>query len=397
VNANGAASSIPFEPAATTVWSLASVPWYCRVLIFAATCIFVGITWDISWHETIGRDTFWTPAHMVIYVGGTLAGCCCGWLVLRTTFRGNEAARNGSVRIWGFYGPIGAWVVIWGALAMLISAPFDDWWHNAYGLDVKILSPPHALLAAGMHHIIVGALLLVAAVQNRSGVAGLRTGRLLFVYAAGVMMALATLILTEYSLPNSQHNATFYQASAMLYPVLLVTIARAAQVRWAATMAALVCFGVKLAMTWILPLFPAEPKLAPIYNPVDHMVPPHFPLLLFVPALGIDLLFLWLGRGRSWKRAGVLSLLIPPVFLGLFFLTQWFFSKFLLSPSAENWVFAGNRYWSYGVYPGDWQRQFWGLRSDPITARGLGFAWLWAFISTLVGLIWGQWMSKVKR
>ncbi len=28
---------------------------------------------------------------------------------------------------------------------MITSAPFDDWWHNAYGLDVKILSPPHVV------------------------------------------------------------------------------------------------------------------------------------------------------------------------------------------------------------------------------------------------------------
>jgi hypothetical protein len=39
----------------------------------------------------------------------------------------------------------GGWVCIWGALAMLTSAPFDDWWHNAYGLDVKIVSPPHMI------------------------------------------------------------------------------------------------------------------------------------------------------------------------------------------------------------------------------------------------------------
>ena len=30
---------------------------------------------------------------------------------------------------------------------MLTSAPFDNWWHDAYGLDVKIISPPHMFLA----------------------------------------------------------------------------------------------------------------------------------------------------------------------------------------------------------------------------------------------------------
>src|SRR6185295_2294254 len=117
--------------------------------------------WDISWHSTIGRDTFWTPAHMAIYLGGLVGGLCSGWLVLKTTFWGSAAERAASVRLWGLRGPIGAWVSIWGAAAMLTSAPFDDWWHNTYGLDVKILSPPHSILAAGMHHVVVGVVLLV--------------------------------------------------------------------------------------------------------------------------------------------------------------------------------------------------------------------------------------------
>ena len=51
---------------------------------------------------------------------------------------------------------------------MLTSAPFDNWWHNAYGLDVRIISPPHALLAVGIFSIVVGALLLTLAEQNRA-------------------------------------------------------------------------------------------------------------------------------------------------------------------------------------------------------------------------------------
>ena len=39
------------------------------------------------------------------------------------------------------------------------------------------------------------------------------------------------------------------------------------------------------ATVWLLPLFPAKPQVAPIYNPLDHLMPPPFPLLLIVPAL----------------------------------------------------------------------------------------------------------------
>jgi hypothetical protein len=148
-----------------------STSWYSRVLIVGATSIVIGILWDISWHRTIGRDTFWTPAHLAIYVGGLLGGLTSGWLVIRTTFFGTEAERAGSVRLWGFRGPLGAWMSIWGSFAMLTSAPFDNWWHDAYGLDVKILSPPHTVLALGMWGVVLGALLLRAVRVERTALA----------------------------------------------------------------------------------------------------------------------------------------------------------------------------------------------------------------------------------
>ena len=108
------------------------VPWYVWAVVFASTSVVVGVIWDISWHRTIGRDTFWTPAHMAIYLGGAAAGLSCGWLVLRTTFApGAAAERAAGVTFWGFRGPLGAWVCIWGSIAMIASGPFDDWWHNA--------------------------------------------------------------------------------------------------------------------------------------------------------------------------------------------------------------------------------------------------------------------------
>src|SRR5207245_10248645 len=127
-----------------------AVRWYVAATLAAATSGKVGIIGDISWHRSIGRDTFWTPAHGAIYLGGVLAGLACGWLVLRTSFAGTAEQRAATVGFWGFRGPLGAWVCIWGAFAMITSAPFDNWWHNAYGLDVKVLSPPHVIPAPGI-------------------------------------------------------------------------------------------------------------------------------------------------------------------------------------------------------------------------------------------------------
>src|SRR5574341_995301 len=95
----------------------ARVHWSVYAVLFASTSVVVGVMWDISWHQTIGRDTFWTPAHLAIYLGGLVAGLTCGWRALRVTFAGTSAERAESVPFWGFAAPLGAWVSIWGAFA----------------------------------------------------------------------------------------------------------------------------------------------------------------------------------------------------------------------------------------------------------------------------------------
>jgi hypothetical protein len=87
---------------------------------------------------------------MAIYLGGVVAGLASGWVVLKTTFAGTATERGCGIKVWGLKGPLGAFLAAWGGIAMITSAPFDDWWHNAYGLDTEILSPPHVVLALGI-------------------------------------------------------------------------------------------------------------------------------------------------------------------------------------------------------------------------------------------------------
>src|SRR5687768_6169434 len=215
--------------------------WPLRIVLAASISIVAGLIWDISWHRTMGRDTFWSPPHLLEQIAAAAAGISCGWLVLRTTFRGTEEARASSVKFWGFHGPLGAWVCIWGTLMMIASAPFDDWWHNAYGLDVEIISPPHMVLASGMIGIQVGAMLLAVAAQNRASESDRR--RLGFIYAAsaGVMMGMAvTFILENAGYANRMHASPFYKLTAIVMPIFLLAAARGSRLRWPATTAALI-------------------------------------------------------------------------------------------------------------------------------------------------------------
>ena len=373
-----------------------SVPWYGWVAVCGVACLPVGLLWDISWHSTIGRDTFWTPAHIVIQLGGLVPAFLFAWLALKTTLAGTDEERAAAVGIFGMRAPLGAWVTMWGAAMMVTSAPFDDWWHNTYGLDVQIISPPHSVLGTGMLAVTVGVLLFVYSWQKRFVGHQERTAALVCALAAGVMVTLYSDFMTEETFPNQQHSGGFYMISAWVFPVMLVMTARASQLRWPATIAAGVYMGVLMLMVWILPLFPAHPKLAPIYNPVDHMVPPSFPLLLVLPALGIDLVMQRAKRriaGNDW----LLALGLAAVFLAIFIPVQWFFSAFLLSDGADNWVFARSGHWPYFAQPSEWLNRFWTRRGVPFTGGSLAAAIVIAVISSRLGLWCGGYLQRVRR
>src|SRR5690348_459764 len=80
--------------------------WHARAVVFAAACVMVGVYWDISWHMTIGRDSFWTPAHLLIQAGGLIAGITSGYVALRNTFAGTAEQNASSVGFWGFRAPL---------------------------------------------------------------------------------------------------------------------------------------------------------------------------------------------------------------------------------------------------------------------------------------------------
>src|SRR5881394_4060339 len=174
-----------------------AMPRSVYVAVVGLACLPIGLLWDISHHSTIGRDTFWTPAHILIQLGGIVPALLFAWIALKTTLRGTQEERNASVSFWGFRAPLGVWVTVWGALAMMTSAPFDDWWHNRYGLDVKIVSPPHAVLGLGMFAVGMGVLLFVFSSQNRANSGHRSRGGLICALAAGAMIALWGVFTTE--------------------------------------------------------------------------------------------------------------------------------------------------------------------------------------------------------
>src|SRR6185312_12467263 len=229
---------------------------------------------------------------------------------------------------------------------------------------------------------------------NRAPAGEGRALGLAHLYSAGIVLLMAATLITEYSYPNYQHGGLFYKVVCGVFPFTLVSIARSSRRRWAATLACSFYMLLACSMVWILPLFPAHPKLGPINNPVDHMVAPLFPMLLIVPALAID----FFVQRREGKRAGWRdALLIAVAFVLLFVAAQWLFSELLISPAANNWFFASDRHWDYRSTPGPWQHKFLRLDTNPMTLRSLGITLVLAAVSSGLGLLRGVGLSKVQR
>ena len=94
----------------------------------------------------------------------------------------------------------------------------------------------------------------------------------------------------------------------------------------------------------IYPLFPAHPKLGPVFFPVTHLVPAQFPPLILLPAIALDLLW---DRTRNW-RSWQVALVSGFVFTAVFVAVEWPFANFLLSRYSENRLF-GTMYHSYNA------------------------------------------------
>ena len=376
------------------------IPWYLWCAALAVTSVTIGAHWDVSWHRSIGRDSFWTSAHMAIYLCGVLAAICSGYLILVTTFLRPPQMIASSVRVLGFRGPFGAFLAAWGGIAMLTSAPFDNWWHNAYGLDVKIVSPPHTVLMLGIWAVCLGSLFLIVAEMNRAEAA---TGQespefkhlqWLMLYISGLLLILSMFFRMEYTWDIYLHSSRAYIACTLGTPLYFAAIHAASRHRWAATWISAIYTVFVCGLILVLPLFPAEPKLGPVYQHVTQFIPPKFPILLIVPAVCIDLL---LTYGKSWKP-WLISVVAGPLFVLSLLAVQWPFANFLMSKAAENRFFGtGFHDFNMPSTSVDVRRHFLNPESGTVLWQGLAEAMVYATVVTWLGLALGRWMKKIQR
>lgn len=385
------ASSRPLVSTATEAVAIPRAIWF---VVAGSIGFMVGAHWDLAWHRSIGRDMFLTPPHMLVQSSAFVVAVASIYTILRTTFGENSQARGGAVSILGLRGPAGAFMSLWGGIAMMVSAPFDNWWHNAFGLDVKVFTLPHMLLSLGYFIVIAGALAWIASVKNNAG--SELEGRLakVLLFVGGLDVVQLWVGLTDPANRQSLHMAAAYVAVAGYIPYGLVACGWASVRKWGCTIITAIYMAIEIGWIWVLPLIPAQPKLGPVYQNVTHLIPLEFPLLLIVPAFVTDLLLQRLENRSSWVKA----LFIGPAFMLSFLAAEWPFANFLMSPASRNWIF-GTAYFAYADPAGTLYDpyKFTPTEPTPDFVAAMIVAIITATIATRLGLAWGTWMRRVRR
>lgn len=246
--------------------------------LLGAVLALAGGYWDDAWHTERGRDTFFIAPHLAIYGGVTLVGgALAAWVALSVR---RDGARSTLTR------PTLALAALSVGLT-LASGPIDNAWHEAFGRDSVIWSPPHLLGIVGT--LGLGAALLAEVARRRA----------LALLAGGLVLAAATFTVVEYDTDVPQFDSVYYlPVLAVSAAVGLALVRLVVPGRWSAAAAA----AVHLVFVGAVSLF----LLAAGFEP------PALPLLV-LPAVLLDV-----GERQGWRatpRAALFTLAVFAVYV----------------------------------------------------------------------------------
>jgi hypothetical protein len=314
--------------------------WVLWYLLFQAI---LGLGWDVRWHSTFGRDSFWSPPHLLMYSGIALSGFLCIGVVLRDTWRYYHRAPGVTDAttwpIFGYFrGPLGFAVTGCGMAVLLFAAPFDNWWHELYGLDVTLWAPFHVMGLIGAFIAGSGLLYAFASLAARARQLGLNRRYVLgfsgpdwatLLTLSGLLTLLVTATQPATTLAptlvlGAVHILSFPVLLCAFFLPLLVVAVRVTERPGAATVVMALFFARQLFLAAVIPwLLRLTHQLDPSYTYRNGEPRFILPLVLaplaFAPAaIVIDLLARWrrgttpvaaLFTGRGWLLTALLAAL----------------------------------------------------------------------------------------
>ncbi len=277
----------------------------------------IGFYWDVAWHIDNGRDNqLFTPSHVMILVG--LGGLiyAAGIAVL---FASIEKAKT-AFKVGPLHIPWSAVLLTALGTGGVLAFPIDALWHNTYGIDVTLWSPPHIQLVVSGSLGTVALWLMLS--EARPWAEPTLLGTCIHILTAGTVLVGMSTLQGEFDYGVPQFQVLYLPVLIMIAAGFTLVAARRALGPWGA----LKVTGIYLVLRVFLAFA--------IHGVLDHTVP-HFPLYLG-SALIVEGVAWWLGTEQPLRLALVTGALVGTVGLvtELAWVTLWGFSTTARLPAS---------------------------------------------------------------
>jgi hypothetical protein len=183
--------------------------WAATTLLFSVYGLVVagyGFYTDVAWHVALGRDDeLFTAPHTAILIGlcmiafAPVAGAVTAVRVGGGTWTGRSRLPRSLLPL-----------AVLGTAA-LIGFPIDELWHEAYGVDVTMWSPPHLIMILAASFSGLASWLVLADAGVRPGDGG---------WARGLHVVTAALTLQGLSSVQGEFSFGVPQWQQLFHPVL---------------------------------------------------------------------------------------------------------------------------------------------------------------------------------